>query len=129
VSNMEMLERYALLSKTDRSKVENYLPGPVTLILPFSDSDISSSIISERQTIGIRIPDYSFPRSLTEKLGFPITSTSVNRTGTPALNDPREIKSEFDDEFNLLIDAGVLPTSKGSTIIDLSGKTIQIVRD
>ena len=129
VSNMEMLERYALVSKIDRSKVENYLPGPVTLILPFSDSDISSSIISERQTIGIRIPDYSFPRSLIEKLGFPITSTSVNRTGTPALNDPREIKSEFDDEFNLLIDAGVLPTSKGSTIIDLSGKTIQIVRD
>ncbi|MDP6569542.1 MAG: L-threonylcarbamoyladenylate synthase [Candidatus Marinimicrobia bacterium] len=129
VSNMEMLKRYADIPEIYISTVEDTLPGPVTLILPASDSEISSSIISDHHSIGIRIPDHPFPISLIQQLGFPITSTSVNRTGMPALNDPRQIKREFDDEFNLLIDAGLLPKSKGSTIIDLTGKTMQIVRD
>ena len=129
VADLEMLKRYADIPEIYISTVEDTLPGPVTLILPASDSEISSSIISDHHSIGIRIPDHPFPISLIQRLGFPITSTSVNRTGMPALNDPREIKREFDDEFNLLIDAGLLPKSKGSTIIDLTGKTMQIVRD
>ncbi|MDP7529571.1 MAG: L-threonylcarbamoyladenylate synthase [Candidatus Marinimicrobia bacterium] len=129
VADLEMLKRYADIPEIYISTVEDTLPGPVTLILPASDSEISSSIISDHHSIGIRIPDHPFPISLIQRLGFPITSTSVNRTGMPALNDPRQIKREFDDEFNLLIDAGLLPKSKGSTIIDLTGKTMQIVRD
>ena len=129
VADLEMLKRYADIPEIYISTVEDTLPGPVTLILPASDSEISSSIISDHHSIGIRIPDHPFPISLIQRLGFPITSTSVNRTGMLALNDPREIKREFDDEFNLLIDAGLLPKSKGSTIIDLTGKTMQIVRD
>ena len=129
VADLEMLKRYADIPEIYISTVEDTLPGPVTLILPASDSEISSSIISDHHSIGIRIPDHPFPISLIQQLGFPITSTSVNRTGMPALNDPRQIKREFDDEFNLLIDAGLLPKSKGSTIIDLTGKTMQIVRD
>ena len=129
VADLEMLKRYADIPEIYISTVEDTLPGPVTLILPASDSEISSSIISDHHSIGIRIPDHPFPISLIQQLGFPITSTSVNRTGMPALNDPRQIKREFDDEFNLLIDAGLLPKSKGSTIINLIGKTMQIVRD
>ena len=129
VADLEMLVQYTDIPEIHRRKVKETLPGPVTLILPASDSEISSSIISDHHSIGIRIPDHPFPISLIQRLGFPITSTSVNRTGMPALIDPREIKREFDDEFNLLIDAGLLPKSKGSTIINLIGKTMQIVRD
>jgi len=129
VENLEMLERYADVHEMHLSTVEDTLPGPVTLILPARDSDISPLVLSEQQTVGIRIPDYPFLASLTQQLGFPITSTSVNRTGTPPLNDPQQIAQEFDDEYDLLIDAGILPSSSGSSIIDLTGKLAQIVRE
>ncbi len=129
VADIEMLERYADVPEMHLSTVEDTLPGPVTLILPARDSDISPLVLSERQTVGIRIPDHPFPLSLARRLGFLFTSTSVNRTGTPPLNDPQQIAQEFDGEYDLLIDAGILPPSAGSSIIDLTGEKKKIVRE
>lgn len=128
VGDWEMLKLYAKIPKLHATEINKYLPGPVTLILPACESDISPHILGTQKSIGTRIPDHPFPTALTQKLGFPITSTSVNRTGKPPLNSPEEIAKEFDGEFDLLIAAGILTSSKGSTLIDLTGDMVHILR-
>ena len=129
VSNLEMLQRYATLRGTQRDFAPSHLPGKITLILPAVLTDIAASVLGPDQTVGIRIPDHLFVIELVKRLDFPITSTSVNRTGEKPLNDPHAIAELFGMEVDLIIDAGILPPSAGSRIYDLTGETIETVRD
>lgn len=129
VSDLEMVQRYASLPEMQRDFAASRLPGKVTLILPAVTSDMTAAVLGPDQTVGIRIPDHFFVIELVRRLDFPITSTSVNRTGEEPLNDPHTIAELFAMEVDLIIDAGILPPSSGSRIYDLSGETIKTVRD
>lgn len=108
--------------------VKPYLGGSQTLIIPVKDNIVSSKILGEHNTLGIRIPDNHFCNELSFKFGKPIISTSVNRTNEQPMNNPIKIESEFSSEIDLLIDAGTLPESKGSTIYMLKDNNIIILR-
>lgn len=108
--------------------VKPYLGGAQTLIIPVKDNIVCTKILGDNNTLGIRIPDNHFCNELSFQLGKPIISTSVNRTGEQPINDPFNIKSRFGSEVDLLIDAGTLPESKGSTIYQLKDNNIIILR-
>jgi L-threonylcarbamoyladenylate synthase len=108
--------------------VKQYLRGPTTIILPVNDGVVHPSILGEEKTLGIRIPAHPFGPNLCEKLGFPITTTSVNRTGKTPLNNPDVIVTQFNGEFDLLIDDGPLPESIGSTIYKLEKSKLKVIR-
>ena len=65
---------------------------------------------------------------LVSAIGYPITSSSVNRHGNKPMNNPKEIIDEFGDEVDIIINAGVLATSSGSTIYMLRNNQFQIIR-
>ena len=112
----------------DWGMVKQYLRGPTTIILPVKKGIVHPSIMGEDDTLGIRIPAHPFGPKLCDKLGFPITTTSVNRSGQNPFNDPDEIIDEFDGEFDLLIDDGALPQSSGSTIYKLEKSKLKVIR-
>lgn len=124
-----MLETYGEIPPDKREFVSSHLPGRVTVILKARKSDLSPAVLGPRLTVGIRIPGHPFPVRLTERLRFPITTTSVNRTGKIPLNDPAAILNQFGDEVDLIVDGGRLPPSAGSRIYNLSGKDITVVRN
>ena len=105
-----------------------HLGGSQTLIVPVKDNLVSSKILGEKNTLGVRIPKNTFCNDLSLQFDKPIISTSVNRTNEQPMNDPIKIESEFSSEINLLIDAGTLPKSKGSTIYQLKENKIIILR-
>jgi len=84
-------------------------------------------LVKQSPKIGIRIPGEARLLKMIEQLKFPLISTSVNRTSHPPLRDPVEIGKKFPGA-DLLIDAGVLEESEGSTIIDLTKSPIEIIR-
>ncbi|MFQ6674310.1 MAG: L-threonylcarbamoyladenylate synthase [Fidelibacterota bacterium] len=129
VCDLNMLNRYARVPEDKKPFVNSHLPGKATLILPARLSDLSPAVMGGRQTVGIRIPRHPFPVDLTRRLGFPITTTSVNRTGQDPLNDPERIARVFGDDVDLIAHVGPLPRSRGSRIYDLTGKKINVVRD
>jgi len=112
----------------DWGMVKQYLRGPTTIILPVKKGITHPSIMGEDDTLGIRIPAHPFGPKLCDKLGFPITTTSVNRSGQDPFNDPDKIIDEFDGEFDLLIDDGALPQSSGSTIYKLEKSKLKVIR-
>ena len=60
-------------------------------------------------------------------LDTPLISTSVNQTGQKPLSDPVQMIKHF-NTVDLLIDAGILPESRGSTILDLTENPIKCIR-
>lgn len=126
--NINMVIVWMDIDNEQIDTVKPYLGGSQTLIIPVKDNIVSSKILGEHNTLGIRIPDNHFCNELSFKFGKPIISTSVNRTNEQPMNDPIKIESEFSSEIDLLIDAGTLPESKGSTIYMLKDNNIIILR-
>ena len=108
--------------------IEPYLGGAQTLIVAVKSNTVSSRILGENNTLGIRIPDNKFCNELSFQFGKPIVTTSVNRTGEQPMNDPIQIKSAFRLEVDLIIDAGTIPDSSGSTIYILKDHKITVLR-
>lgn len=126
--NINMVIVWMDIDNEQIDTVKPYLGGSQTLIIPVKDNIVSSKILGEHNTLGIRIPDNHFCNELSFKFGKPIISTSVNRTNEQPMNDSIKIESEFSSEIDLLIDAGTLPESKGSTIYMLKDNNIIILR-
>ena len=108
--------------------INKYLKGKSTIILQVKSGVVHPDILGDKHSLGIRIPDHNFGPKLCKRLGFPITTTSVNRTGETPLNEPNKIIKEFDGEFDLLIDDGIIQNSRGSTIYKFENSRIKVLR-
>jgi L-threonylcarbamoyladenylate synthase len=111
---------------------EKLLPGKFTLLFKTSRS-LNKALVKNSDKIGIRIPGVPNILKLIETLNTPLISTSVNRSGEPPLNDPTAITRQFADSeagytVSLQIDAGILPESRGSTILDITDTPITCIR-
>ena len=107
-------------------RLRELLPGKFTFLFAASPA-IDARLLKNIAIIGIRLPGLPPLLHLIEKIGLPLVSTSANRSGQPPLNDPAQIAGEFPD-IDLLIDGGVLPFSKGSTVVDLGTSRPRLVR-
>jgi L-threonylcarbamoyladenylate synthase len=123
-----------------QSVAARYFPGALTLVLPASDRLPTAMNPTDPTTIGIRVPNNGVARYILT-LTKPMATTSVNRSGEPALEDFAEINVQFPDVLTLLPDElaeleGNLqpfdraPIKKGipSTVAKWTGKGWQILR-
>jgi len=116
------------ITKMQKELIEPYLGGTQTIIVPVKPNIVSSKILGEYNTLGIRIPNNKFCNELSFQFGKPIVSTSVNRTSEQPMNDPVQIESEFSSEVDIIIDAGTLSVSTGSTIYKFIDNKIILIR-
>ena len=64
--------------------------------------------IAKDGKIGFRIPNHDYLKSVLMKYQKPITTTSINETGSVPLYIPDEIEEKFGDKIDLLIDDGII---------------------
>ncbi|MDA1316656.1 MAG: L-threonylcarbamoyladenylate synthase [bacterium] len=131
IPSFESISTYATLSKKNSQTLKQVLPGAFTIALP-SKHVLDTRLESEKGTLGIRLPNYPPVQELVSQYGSPITATSANMAGRSPnhsidslLNQLSNVKK---DMIDLIVDAGKLPRNKPSTVIDLSGDTIQTIR-
>jgi L-threonylcarbamoyladenylate synthase len=95
-------------------KLENYLPGPYTIILK-KKNPAFLKYVSPTEFIGVRIPACNFSKYVAQA-GVPFITTSVNLAGEPFAKSVQEIPQTILDNVDILIDEGEL-TGKPSTIV------------
>ena len=118
-----------VLTTNEEFKIASaYIKKSSTVILPVKDKIVDSLILGNDHTLGMRMPDCDFPINLCKKLGFPITTTSVNRTNNPPLGDPKYIREQFSSEIDLIVDAGIIKNRKASTIYKLIDSKFTVIR-
>jgi L-threonylcarbamoyladenylate synthase len=108
--------------------MERFWPGPLTLILP-AKGNISSYITAGTGRVAVRIPGESFALYIAKRANFPITATSANPSGMPPAKDAEIVMNYFWDKIDLLIDGGPSRVDMPSTIVDVTGEEIKILRD
>ena len=128
VWSLEVAASWTLASKKEFDEASTFIKESSTVILPVKNHIVHPSILADDGTLGLRMPHCDFPIALCAKLGFPITTTSINRTGQPPLSDPKLIKEQFDSEIDLIIDAGIIPNGKASTIYKLTNSKFSVIR-
>lgn len=107
------------------------LPGKFTFLMTPSRL-LEPVLIKNSNKIGVRIPASPPLLRLIELLDMPLVTTSVNRSGQSPFNDPEEILKQFGTGetplIDLVIDAGGLPVSTGSTIVDITVAPYRVIR-
>ncbi len=126
VADTAAVQEVARLSDQARDFVAEFLPGPVTPLLP-RRRELPEVVTAGGELVGVRVPDDTTARRLLEETG-PLTSTSANRSGEPAATKVDEL-GELGDRVDGVIDDGPRESTGGvgSTVVDTT--TWEVVRE
>ncbi len=128
--NMKWVVELAFMLPKLEGILSEIWPGPTTVVLPKKEI-IPSIVTAKRKGVGVRIPNCSLTDKLLGSFGYPLTATSANISGKEATGDIKAIIEIFRGEVwkpDLVLDAGVLPPSEPSTVLDLTTIRPKIVR-
>ncbi len=116
-----------VVSPIDEEIMNRYWPGPLTLILKAKEG-LSEYITAGTGKVALRVPGESFALALARAAGFPITATSANPSGSPPADTPEMILKYFTTEVDILVDGGRTWGQEPSTIVEVVGGQIKIIR-
>ena len=132
VSDFEMIKQYCKLSNNQQKYLQKEWAKPraLTVILK-SKTNQTSKLISDDNGSAIRKPKNDFLLKLIKLTKEPIVSTSLNITGQKVLESVNNVNNYFTKtKPDIVIDAGPLPLSKPSRIIDIRNlDNINIIRN
>lgn len=98
-------------------------PGALTIIV-----NDKRDVAGGNATVAVRCPGDAWLREVIRETGYPIYSTSVNRSGKPVLTDIADIVAEFGNEVELIIDDGDKRNALPSTIVSLVDGSCKVIR-
>ena len=99
--------------------IDKFWPGPLTLVLK-SKTD---------KTIAMRMPDNEIALRIISLAEVPIVCPSANLSGRPAPKNIEEALKDLDGLVDLAVDAGPAKLGIESSVVDLSSRSIEILRE
>ncbi len=104
-----------------------FWPGPLTLVLP-ARPELPSILREGKDTVGVRIPNHDWLRTLIRRLRRPLAATSANLSGHPPALSAQEVVTSMGERVPLVLDAGPAPGGQPSTVVDCTGSEPVILR-
>jgi len=120
------LEKIAEFNTLEEKIAEKFWPGQVTLVLKVKDEKIRQSLCLDKK-IAVRVPNNQCVLSLLKECKL-LVGTSANISGTTPFTDPNECSKNL-TRYDLLIDGGIIPSQSESTIVEIVGGDIKILRE
>jgi len=128
VSDPDLVPKYLLrTSDLFNELAKHFWPGPLTLIGKASDK-APDELTAGTGTLGIRLPDNDEVRALVRTCGGALTATSANPTGEQPARTALEVAHYFPG-IDLIVDGGEVNATEPSTVVDLSGPNLVMVRE
>lgn len=126
-NDLKDISRYALISDSAYRIMKSHIPGPYTFIL-HATREVPKLVMTQRNAVGIRVPDSAICLEIVKELGNPIITTSVTLSdGGDIFSDPDEIRDHIGHALDLVIDGGLMPV-EASSVIDLTGRQPVVIR-
>ena len=119
---------------TDASRelADLFWPGALTLILGDPERRVPPGVRSESGGVAVRHTPHPLAGALVERLGAPLTSSSANVPGEPPASRGSEVAATLEalapDAEVWVLDAGTLPPSAPSTLVDCTGAEPVVLR-
>lgn len=120
------IEKYAYVSTDAQKIIDAFMPGMITIVFK-KKNYVDPVMTNGKETIGIRIPDSEYVLSLLQQAG-PMLVTSANLSNHPNTTTTLEVLEQLDGRIDLIVD-GKTSDSIASTVVDVSGSDIKILRE
>jgi L-threonylcarbamoyladenylate synthase len=122
------LERWAIDIPAAAGRLAAALwPGPLTLILK-RHPDVPDAVTGGQDTVGLRVPDHPLALQLLREFGGGVAAPSANRFGRVSPTTAAHVREELGDAVAMIVDGGPCAVGIESTILDLSGTEVRILR-
>ncbi len=122
-------ELVASISDVHRQTMDRYWPGPLTIIFDARPGHFPESLLAGKPpNVAIRMSTHPFTRRLLQLFGRPIVCTSANLTGEANPTNLATITDSILKGTDLVVDAGELPPTLGSTIVRIENGLVRVVR-
>lgn len=122
----ELVLPYPPLAK---ALMEQFWPGPLTIVLPVRAEALSPLVTAGLSTVGIRMPKHRTALALLAQAGCPVAAPSANRSGRPSPTLAEHVLEDLEGRIDGLVDDGQTGVGLESTVIELLGvDTIRILR-
>lgn len=117
LGNKEQINDYAYINNDIEKKlIDAFMPGPFTIILKKKDN-IKDNVSAGLSTVGIRIPNNNIAHAILEYDNLPIAAPSANVSGKPSGTNIEDIKAEFANKVDYIIDGGSTDIGLESTVV------------
>ncbi|WP_163527438.1 L-threonylcarbamoyladenylate synthase [Halobacillus ihumii] len=110
-----------------RQLIEQFWPGPLTLILPSNDA-AAENVTAGLPTVGIRMPDHPVALSILKAAGTPLAAPSANRSGRPSPTEAVHVAQDLDGRIAGIVDGGPTGVGLESTVLDCTAEIPMILR-
>lgn len=130
ICRLETAHELAEVSPLAQKLIERFWPGPLTLVLPKTDSaNISIHAGANLNTIAIRYPDAHWTESF-HALGFdaPLVMPSANISGHISPTTAQHVFEDLGDKIDLILDAGPCKSGVESTVLAIKDDYAVLLR-
>jgi L-threonylcarbamoyladenylate synthase len=103
-----------------------FWPGPLTVVVPKRPT--VPEIVSALPTVGVRVPDHDAARAAIRACGGALAVTSANLSDRPSARTAGEAASALGAAVDLVLDGGPAPGGTPSTVVDVMGGTLRVLR-
>lgn len=127
VSSIEMAQRVVDINETARKLMEQFWPGPLTLVLP-AKKIVPLATRGGLETAAVRMPDNRFALELIRQSDTPISAPSANKSGRPSPTDARTVQEDLGNAVAMVLDGGETQIGVESTVLDVTGMSCVLLR-
>lgn len=110
-----------------RSLMRRFWPGRLTLVFRAA-AHVSSRLTAGSGKIGLRLPMHPVAKALVQEIGAPLTGTSANPSGDAGCDSVESLSPVIRSAVDLVLDAGKLMGGAGSTVVDVTGDPVRVLR-
>lgn len=131
--SLEHAAIFANLTDDNFKLIKKLIPGTYTFVLPATREVPKLLTHPKKRTVGIRVPDCQICLDLIHELGRPIMAITGKlphiEHGHPNDGDRELFLSRFDKMVDVIIDDQEELLSEPTTIVDLTGDDVKILRN
>ncbi len=123
-ADLAQIESIAYLNEKAIKLINEFLPGPLTLILKAKEEVVAKI---GYKTIGVRIPNCEIALNILKENG-PMLTTSVNESGNVPLNEYDDIKRDYNDLVDYIYNTNIHSSNVSSTVVLMNDDEFKILR-
>ena len=126
LDDVNKVNEYAFIKDKYLPIINKYMPGSLTILVR-ARANVPAYVTHDTGIIGIRIPSNREALELLRFVKKPLLVPSANKADQKPALSVEEVKAIFKDEINVIV-PGEIGSGEPSTIIDLTGDEIKLIR-
>ena len=121
--DIDSLKKDCIINDNFIKLYKNFSPGPITYVLKLKkNSKISKYVTNNKKNLAVRFSKHALFKNLLKQLDYPLAAPSANITTKVSAVKAKDVKEDFGNKIEYILDGGTCAIGIESTIVNLTGK-------